>query len=115
MTLSLSFREVGKTSGLEHLELHPSSEPSHAFLLTGLGKFTSYQVVIQGLNSQGEGPPSTSVVATTMEDGEDSLCLNSTRSFSLRTIVHIYLYIYTIQHINTNNNTVIPTILLYIL
>ena len=58
---------------MEHLELHQSSEPSHAFLLTNLNKFTSYQVVIQGANSQGEGPPSTSVVATTLEDGKEIL------------------------------------------
>ena len=55
---------------MEYIDLPPSSEPSHSFSLTNLDKFTSYQVVVQGFNSQGEGPLSTSMVATTLEDGK---------------------------------------------
>ena len=65
-----SSRAVGRTTGLEFLDLPSSGAPSHAFSLRGLGKFTSYQVVARAYNTQGEGPASTSVVATTLEDGE---------------------------------------------
>jgi hypothetical protein len=67
---SRGIREVGKTSGLEYIDLHPSSESSHQFTLQSLAKFTSYQVVVQAFNTQGDGPTSTSMVATTLEDGE---------------------------------------------
>lgn len=60
---------MGKTTGFDYLELHPSPEASHVFTLSALNKFTSYQVVVKGFNSQGEGPASTSMVATTLEDG----------------------------------------------
>ena len=65
-----SRRAVGRTTGLEFLDLPSSGAASHAFSLRGLGKFTSYQVVARAYNTQGEGPASTSVVATTLEDGE---------------------------------------------
>ena len=68
--LLLCFRAVGRTTGLEFLDLPPSGASSQEFSLRGLGKFTSYQVVARAYNSQGEGPASTSVVATTLEDGE---------------------------------------------
>jgi hypothetical protein len=71
----LLFRGVGRTTGLDFIDLHPSSESSHLFSLQSLDKFTSYQVVVQAYNSQGEGPASTSVVATTLEDGESYLRL----------------------------------------
>ena len=52
------------------MELHASSDSSHVFVLGGLKKFTAYQVILQAVNSMGEGPVSTSMVATTLEDGE---------------------------------------------
>ena len=71
--LLLLFRAVGRTTGLEFIDLPRSGSSSHEFSLRGLGKFTSYQVVARAYNTQGEGPASTSVVATTLEDGESVL------------------------------------------
>ena len=82
---SFFFRAVGRTTGLEFIDLPPSGASSHEFSLRALGKFTSYQVVARAYNTQGEGPASTSVVATTLEDGESvsQSVLNYIQSTSL--------------------------------
>ena len=64
------FRPVGETTSFTSLDLHPSNALSHRFVLQGLEKFTSYQVVVQAYNKQGLGPASTAAVATTTEDGK---------------------------------------------
>ena len=61
---------MGETAGFTSIDLHPSNELTHRFVLQGLQKFTSYQVVLQGYNKQGLGPSSEAAVATTMEDGK---------------------------------------------
>ena len=63
-------RQVGESSGFTSIDLHPSNEMTHRFVLQGLEKFTSYQVVLQAYNKEGIGPASTASVATTMEDGK---------------------------------------------
>lgn len=64
------FRPVGETASFTSLDLHPSNALTHRFVLQGLDKFTSYQVVVQAYNKQGLGPASTAAVATTTEDGK---------------------------------------------
>ena len=64
------FRPVGETTSFTSLDLHPSNALTHRFVLQGLEKFTSYQVVVQAYNKQGLGPASTAAVATTTEDGK---------------------------------------------
>ena len=66
------FRPVGETTSFTSLDLHPSNALSHRFVLQGLEKFTSYQVVVQAYNKQGLGPASTAAVATTTEDGKQT-------------------------------------------
>ena len=39
--------------------------------LHSLKKFTTYQIIVQAYNKEGVGPASNTLVATTMEDGED--------------------------------------------
>ena len=64
------FRPVGEKASFTSLDLHPSNALTHRFVLQGLDKFTSYQVVVQAYNKQGLGPASTAAVATTTEDGK---------------------------------------------
>lgn len=40
----------------------------HEFRLTGLDKFTSYNVVVLAFNAKGDGPPSKAIKAQTLED-----------------------------------------------
>lgn len=61
---------MGATAELDYLDFPPSIESTHSFVLESLDKFTSYQVVVLAYNTQGEGPISTSMVATTLEDGK---------------------------------------------
>ena len=68
------FRRVGDTEPFASIDLHPSNELTQRFVLQGLQKFTSYQVVAQAYNKQGLGPSSDAAVATTMEDGKLSFC-----------------------------------------
>ncbi len=67
----LNFREVGETTGFTYIDLHPSNELAHRFVLQTLQKFTSYQIVIQAYNQQGLGPASEASLATTLEDGKE--------------------------------------------
>ena len=48
--------------------------------VTSLRKYTSYQISVTPYNKQGTGPASSSVVASTMEDGKAnfSLCIKFT-------------------------------------
>lgn len=64
-------REVGETTGFTYIDLHPSNELAHRFVLQTLEKFTSYQIVIQAYNQQGLGPASEASLATTLEDGKE--------------------------------------------
>jgi len=66
----VSYKRVGATSAAERADVQMSGEAEHSLLLAGLKRFSSYQVSVRGVNSKGEGPPSASVVATTLEDGE---------------------------------------------
>lgn len=69
----MNCRKVGETGSLTAIDLHPSNEVTHRFVLQGLQKFTSYQVEVQAYNKQGLGPASDASVATTMEDGRHHL------------------------------------------
>ena len=40
-------------------------------VITGLKKYTRYEVVVKAYNNRGSGPLSQEVVATTLEDGEN--------------------------------------------
>ena len=90
----LQFREVGKTGDMAYINLQPANSLSERFVLGGrfnlrslgstndmneylpqreegvLKKYTSYQISVTPYNKQGIGPGSSSVVATTMEDGK---------------------------------------------
>ena len=91
--IDLYFREVGKTGDMSYINLQPVNSLSERFLLGGrfnlrslssannrndflpreegvLKKYTSYQISVTPYNKQGIGPSSSSVVATTMEDGK---------------------------------------------
>lgn len=68
LSYKIGYKEVGETTGFDYIDLHPSSELEHRFLLQPLKKFTSYQVIVQPYNKQGIGPASNAAVATTMED-----------------------------------------------
>ena len=54
---------------MDFLDFPPSTLASHSFTLHAMAKFTSYQVVVTANNAEGEGPASTAMVATTLEDG----------------------------------------------
>ena len=90
------FREVGRTGEMAYINLQPSNSLSERFVLgghfnlkmqglgmtdmsdfsprqdpvTSLRKYTSYQISVTPYNKQGTGPASSSVVASTMEDGK---------------------------------------------
>ena len=87
------FREIGKSGDMSYINLQPSDSLSERFVLGGrfnwrslssvndmedyssrpegvLKKYTSYQISVTPYNKQGIGPASSSVVATTKEDGK---------------------------------------------
>ena len=40
-------------------------------VITGLKKYTRYEVVVKAYNNRGAGPLSAAVIAATLEDGEE--------------------------------------------
>ena len=92
-------REVGRSGDMSYISIQPSNSLSERFVLGGrlslrnqdglnemadffhqddgvLRKYTSYQISVTPYNKQGIGPASSSVVATTMEDGKELFISN---------------------------------------
>lgn len=55
------------------LGLARTSMPGRQYQLTNLKKFTPYSVVVQAYNALGQGPMTPEVVASTLEDGKETL------------------------------------------
>lgn len=86
MSLPVPLRclRVVTSRGIQHSLLHRSSseesfnytrvslagDAAGDFRLSGLDKYTQYQVVVQAFNTRGEGPQSPVVIAQTLEDGK---------------------------------------------
>lgn len=67
---SLSSSSVSGGSGSSGASGAIQSVPVLSTILSGLDKFTEYEVVVQAYNQLGEGPTSSSSIAATLEDGK---------------------------------------------
>ncbi|XP_034252481.1 Down syndrome cell adhesion molecule-like protein Dscam2 [Thrips palmi] len=65
----IGFRHLGSAEeSFNYTRVSMTGDVSGDFRLSGLDKFTQYQVVVQAFNTRGEGPQSPVVIAQTLED-----------------------------------------------
>jgi len=66
----LYFRSDDQLTNTTRVGITGNGDGSHDYRLTGLRKYTQYNIVVKAFNSKGDGPGSDFVTAHTFEDGE---------------------------------------------